>query len=116
MTWDPPTLSEITGLSQSYTSQLHQDPAAQISYVWLNARSAPFDNLLARQAFNYAADRGALAQLPTGSDGVGGRPTCQLLPPDFPGYIQYCPYTAAPTPSGPWVAPDLLKAQALVRE
>ncbi len=116
MTWDSPTPSEITALSQSYPSQLHQDPAAQTSYVWLNVRSAPFDNLLARQAFNYAADRGALAQLPTGSNGVGGRPTCQLLPPDFPGYIQYCPYTAAPTPSGRWVAPDLLKAQALVRE
>jgi YVTN family beta-propeller protein len=119
MTWEPPTPSEVSALSQSFPSQLHQNPLRAIDYVWLNARSAPFDNLLARQAFSYAVDRAALAQFAGGPNvnaAGGGRPTCQLLPPDFPGYAPYCPYTADPTPSGRWLAPDLLKAQALVRE
>ena len=116
MTWDPPPQSDVTALSQNFPSQLYQSPGAQVSYVWLNARSAPFDSLLARQALNYAVDRKALGQLPLGGNSAGGRPTCQLLPPDFPGYIPYCPYTQDPTASGQWLAPDLLKARALVRE
>ena len=42
------------------------------------------------------------------------RPTCQILPPNFPGYRPYCPYTAGSTKSGKWTAPDLAKAKALV--
>ena len=68
MTWDPPPPSDLTALSQSFPSQLHQDPVRQTSYVWLDVRSAPFDNLLARQAFNYAVDRG-------GSGSWGSRST-----------------------------------------
>ena len=116
MAWDPPTPSGVTALGQNFPSQLHQNAVAQTSYIWLNTRSAPFDNLLARQAFNYAVDRGTIAQLALGANGSGGRPTCQLLPPDFPGYVPYCPYTQDPTQSGRWLAPDLLKARALVRE
>jgi YVTN family beta-propeller protein len=116
MTWDPPPPSDLTALSQSFPSQLHQGPARQTSYVWLGVRSAPFDNVLARRAFNYAVDRGALGQLGLGVDGAGGRSTCQLLPPDFPGYVPYCPYTEEPSASGRWLAPDLARAQALVRK
>ena len=57
MTWDPPTPSDLTALSQNFPSQVHEDPVRQTSYVWLDVRSAPFDNLLARRAFNYAVDR-----------------------------------------------------------
>jgi peptide/nickel transport system substrate-binding protein len=116
MTWDPPIPSQTAALSQGYPSQLHQDPAPQTSYVWLNVRSAPFDNLLARQAVNYGVDRGAIARFATGFNGTPGRPTCQLLPPDFPGYVPYCPYTEVPASTGRWLAPNLLKAQELVRE
>jgi YVTN family beta-propeller protein len=116
MTWDPPTPSGTAALSQAYPSQLHRGPAPQTFYVWLNDRSAPFDNLLARQAVNYAVDRGAIARFAAGFNGTSGRPTCQLLPPDFPGYVPYCPYTEDSTSSGRWLAPNLLKAQALARE
>ena len=37
-----------------------------------------------------------------------------MLPPNFPGYRPYCPYTAGSTKSGNWTAPDLAKAKALV--
>ena len=42
-------------------------------------------------------------------------PTCQVLPPNFPGYEPYCPYTKNPG-SGKWTAPDMQKAQQLVNE
>ncbi len=51
---------------------------------------------------------------------VGGpeaaQPTCQVLPPNFPGYRPYCPYTANAGAGGAWSAPDLAKARELVRE
>jgi peptide/nickel transport system substrate-binding protein len=39
-------------------------------------------------------------------------PTCQVLPPNFPGYRPYCPYTRNPT--GEWKGPRLEQARALV--
>ena len=32
-----------------------------------------------------------------------------------PGYVRYCPYTLDPRPTGEWTAPDLAKAQRLIR-
>jgi ABC-type oligopeptide transport system, periplasmic component len=46
--------------------------------------------------------------------GGDGRPTCQTLPFNFPGYRPYCPYTAGSTTEGMWTAPELAKARALV--
>jgi peptide/nickel transport system substrate-binding protein len=83
-------------------------------FLWLNVRRSPFNNLLARRAFNYAINRAALSSQDI--EHLPGRPTCQLLPPDFPGYVPYCPYTVDPVASGRWLAPDLSKARALVRQ
>ena len=43
-------------------------------------------------------------------------PTCQALPPNLPGYQQYCPYTANPQPDGrgPWTGPDMPRARRLI--
>ena len=43
------------------------------------------------------------------------KPTCQFLPPNFPGYEPYCPYTLDPGPGGQWTEPDMEEAQRLVR-
>jgi len=48
------------------------------------ARVPPFNNKLARQAVNLATDRNELVRLISGP--VLTSPTCQLLPPNFPGY------------------------------
>jgi peptide/nickel transport system substrate-binding protein len=66
----------------------------------LNTRLAPFNNPKARQAFNYALDRGTWARR------SGGVPTCQILPPNVPGYQPYCPYRG----------PDLTTARRLIKE
>jgi ABC-type transport system substrate-binding protein len=45
---------------------------------------------------------------------VLAQPACQVLPPGFPGYEPYCPYTK--NPGTKWSAPDLAKARELVKE
>ena len=41
-------------------------------------------------------------------------PVCQVLPPGFPGHVDYCPYTK--DPGAKWSAPDMEKAKQLVEE
>jgi peptide/nickel transport system substrate-binding protein len=41
-------------------------------------------------------------------------PSCQVLPPGFPGHVDYCPYTK--NPGTKWSAPDVAKAKRLVKE
>ena len=41
-------------------------------------------------------------------------PTCQPRPPGTVGFQRYCPYTAAPSRTGEWKAPDLERARRLV--
>jgi peptide/nickel transport system substrate-binding protein len=65
----------------------------------------------ARRAVNLAIDRAAMARR------FGGRslstPTCQVLPPSFPGHEDYCPWTHGPR-DGRWHGPDVRRARALV--
>jgi len=105
----PNRLGELTA---KYTEQLHVNTIQGTIAMFLNTRLPPFDHLAVRQALNYAIDREAVVRL-----GFGPRylqPTCQILPPNFPGYRPYCPYTAHATGSGTWTAPDLAKARRLV--
>jgi YVTN family beta-propeller protein len=105
----PNRLQELTA---KYTEQLRVATIPGTIYMFLNTRVPPFDRLAVRKALNYAVDRDAVIQL-----GFGPRylqPTCQILPPNFPGYRPYCPYTRNATKSGTWTAPDLDKARRLV--
>ena len=75
----------------------------------LNTTHPPFDDVRVRRAVNYAVDRAAIAA----SYGLS-QPTCQLRPPGTVGFRRYCPYTAAPSRTGEWKAPDLARARSLV--
>jgi peptide/nickel transport system substrate-binding protein len=103
----------LNELSTKYASQVHINPLFATWYFAFNTRIPPFNNLKARQAVNYATDRNALIKI------YGGPklaiPTCQVLPPNFPGYKPYCPYTVNPG-SGKWTGPDMAKAQQLVQQ
>jgi peptide/nickel transport system substrate-binding protein len=72
----------------------------------------PFDDVRVRRALNYALDRNAVVQAYGGPEQA--QLTCQVLPPNLPGYRPYCPYTANPTTGGTWSAPDLTRAKRLI--
>jgi DNA-binding SARP family transcriptional activator/ABC-type transport system substrate-binding protein len=99
-------------LASHEASQLHLDSIGATDYVFLNTRVPPFDRLDARRAVNEAVDRSRLVQLLGGPQTA--RPTCQILPPDFPGYRPYCPYGLKPSPAGTWNGPNLGRARKLV--
>jgi peptide/nickel transport system substrate-binding protein len=106
----------LNELGTQYADQTHVNALTADWYMALNTQTPPFNNLKARQAINFAFDRGAAVKLAGGSSLAV--PTCQVLPPNFPGYVQYCPYTANATAdgAGAWTAPDYDKAKQLVQE
>ena len=76
-------------------------------YFFLNTKTKPFNNQLAREAVNYAIDRRALSRL----NGGNFVPTCWFLPTGMVGHpTTPCPY------GDPTAAPDLNKAKALVKQ
>jgi peptide/nickel transport system substrate-binding protein len=101
----------LNELSEKFSDQVHINPLTAVWYFAFNVRVPPFNNLKARQAVNYATDRNALVKIYGGPKLA--QPSCQILPPNFPGYKPYCPYTKNPG-SGKWTAPDMAKAQQLV--
>src|SRR5438552_16222576 len=108
--FDLPPSDRLNEMSTKYSKQVYINPLTAVLYFAFNVRVPPFNNLKARQAVNYATDRNALVKI------YGGPklavPTCQILPPGFPGYKAYCPYTKNPG-SGKCAAPDLAKARKL---
>ncbi len=107
---EPFSPQEVTELETRYASQVHANPTPTTQALFLNTRVPPFDHVDVRRALNYAVDRARAIQL----NGGLGRATCQILPPNFPGYKPYCPYTSGSPRAGKWTAPDLAKARALV--
>jgi peptide/nickel transport system substrate-binding protein len=102
----------VTRLATRYASQLHTDPLGATEYLFLNTRLPPFNRLTARQAVNQAVDRARLVQLLGGA--TAATPTCQILPPGFPGYRPYCPYGLRPSAAGTSTAPNLEQARKLI--
>jgi len=102
-------LSTLNG--PQYAGQVHVNTLTADYYMALNTRRAPFNNLDARQAINWAANRSAYVKIYGGPSLAV--PACQVLPPNFPSYTPYCPYTKGSQTV--WSAADLAKAQALVK-
>ena len=96
-------------LATRYSAQVHIFPTPGVYGLFLNTRVAPFDNLKARQAVDYAIDRREVA---AGFGTEGAVVTCQILPPGSPGYQPQCLYTKRP--GTVWSAPDLVRARKLV--
>lgn len=110
--FDQPPTDRLGEIGTTYAEQVYINTLTAWWYAPMNTNIAPFDNVLARQAVNYAIDRNAMVNLFGGP--VLASPICQVLPPGFPGHVPYCPYTASPGEK--WSAPDLEKAKALVEE
>jgi peptide/nickel transport system substrate-binding protein len=109
--YDQPPSDRLNEIATQYQNQVHLNPVPQVYHMALNTRVAPFDNVKVRQALNYATDRAAIIKAWGGPQVA--TPTCQILPPDFPGYAAYCPYTTNPG-DGKWHGPDMAKAQQLI--
>jgi peptide/nickel transport system substrate-binding protein len=97
--------------SPKYSSQVHVNTLTADWYFALNTRTPPFNNVMARQAINYAANRTAYVKIAGGPSLAV--PACQILPPNFPSYVPYCPYTTGAQTV--WSGPNLSKAKALVK-
>jgi YVTN family beta-propeller protein len=94
--------ARVHELLTQHAAQTHVEPRPITAYVMLNTRTPPFDDVRVRRALNFAIDRRAVVRAMGGA--AVARPTCQVLPPNFPGYVRYCPYGA----------PDLRTARRLV--
>ena len=109
--FDPLPADRLSALSTKYSSQLHVNSLTADWYLPMNTNLAPFNNLKARQALNYAIDKNAAVTL------FGGKllasPTCTILPAGFPGFVQSCLYNKGN--SSTYAGPDLAKAKALVQ-
>jgi peptide/nickel transport system substrate-binding protein len=97
--------------SPKYAGQVHVNTLTADWYMALNTKQPPFNNLQARQAINYAANRSAYVKIAGGPSLAV--PACQILPPNFPSYKPYCPFTTGSQTV--WSGPNLAKAKALVK-
>jgi len=110
--YDPPPADRLSEIGTKYADQAHVQPLTAIWYLPMNTNLAPFDNVKARQAVNWAVDRNAVVKL-FGGDKLA-QPVCTFLPPAFPGHVDDCQYTKGGGTT--WTAPDLDKAKQLVQE
>jgi peptide/nickel transport system substrate-binding protein len=105
--FDPAPSDRLAEISTKDPAQVHINRLLAIYYLPMNVNIAPFNNEDARKAVAYAIDRKAAVNI------FGGKnlaiPNCQVLPPGFPGYQPYCPYTL--NPGTKWSAPDMVKAK-----
>jgi peptide/nickel transport system substrate-binding protein len=98
--------------SPQYASQVHVNTLTADWYMALNTTKPPFNNVLARQAINDAANRTAYVKIAGGPSLAV--PACQILPPNFPSYTPYCPYTTGSQTT--WSGPNVAKAKQLVKQ
>ena len=115
--YDPIPADRLNEIGTKYASQVHINPLTAMWYLPMNVNLAPFNNVKARQAVNYAIDRAAMVKIFGGTQLA--EPVCSFLPPNFPGHVDYCGYTKGATPAKPakaWVSPDLELAKKLVKE
>jgi peptide/nickel transport system substrate-binding protein len=109
---DSPPAASLPSLGRRWPLQLHSYVQPEVAAMFLNIRAAPFDRPAVRRALALAVDRTAIVRIAGGSKLA--RATCQILPPSFPGYRPFCPYTTDPTPAGVWRTPNLALARRLI--
>ena len=66
-----------------YSAQVHTSPEPVTFFIVLDNKSPPFDNAEVRKAMSLAIDRDTVVQVFGGEKAA--LPTCQQLPPNFPG-------------------------------
>ncbi len=91
------TTQQIHEIETDYAAQTHPSAYPATDLLVIEPNSPLGRDRLARQAIAYAIDRDRLGSvLSSGSSSVPAPSTCQLIPPNFPGYRPYCPYNLEP--------------------
>ena len=108
-----PEPDDLVSLQGAHPDQVVLSTAAVTFYIGFDVSRPPFDDAKIRQAVNFAIDRDHIVELLGGTGSYDA--TCQILPPKFPGYEPFCPFTLEPD-SGVWSAPDPDRARALIEE
>ncbi len=121
----PPGL--IEELERRASDQLMRSSFPTIGALALNTSTYPFDRPDARRAVAFALERSELARAGAQSTEIAAETsagvavaeeilvTCQILPPNTPGYAPYCPYTRPGAQVvGAWAGPDPSRAGELV--
>lgn len=109
--FDPLPSDRLQQVSTKYGKDVHVHTLTADWYLPMNVNIAPFNNLKARQAVNYAIDKNAAVTLDGGTQLA--TPTCTILPPNFPGHVDNCVYNKGT--GSTYAGPDLAKAKALVK-
>jgi peptide/nickel transport system substrate-binding protein len=105
-TLPPALINQITSSAKSrYTSET----VAGVDYFFMNTKSAPFNNIKAREAVNLAISRTALSRLASGQL----KPACYFLPPPIVGNVSGPCSFGSPTATGSTA--DVAKAKAMVK-
>lgn len=85
--------AQVAGLQSNTDLHVEVQASARYTYIWLNTLTAPFNNVKARQAVNYAVDVKAMSEsLFLGMDKPADAP---LAPSNF-GYCPQTPYAFDP--------------------
>jgi peptide/nickel transport system substrate-binding protein len=82
---------------------LRTEPMVGTQFLFLNVAAATFNDRRVRRALNLALDRGRIVRLDGGA--TAARPTCQILPPQPPGYRPLPPLHTTPHPRRPLARP-----------
>ncbi len=103
---NPPAPDQLAEVRDRYADRYAEFPTTSIYYFFIRPDLEPFDDRRVRRAVNLAIDQTAIVRL------FGGllEPTCNVIPPDVPGYqpLEPCPYG---DPEGP---AELDRARELV--
>ena len=84
-------------IETDYAAQTHPSAYPATDFLVIQTNSPLSRDRTARRAIAYAIDRDRLHSiLNSGSSSLPTPSTCQLLPPNFPGYRPYCPYKLDP--------------------
>lgn len=81
--------------------RLRSNPTQGQFSVMLDTEEPPFDDVRVRRAVHLAIDREAVVRAVGGPEWAS--PSCQVLPPNYPGHEPFCPYE-----------PNLARARRLV--
>jgi peptide/nickel transport system substrate-binding protein len=114
---DPIPADRLSELGTELPDQIKIHTLTAMWYLPMNVNIAPFNNVKARQAVNYALDRNAMVKIFGGEQLAA--PACTFLPPGFPGHKDFCQYTkgaSVEAPADSWAEPDIEKAKQLVQE